>query len=567
MFKKLKQNRATKTCTVTRYARRVVAGEIVASKWVRLACKRHLDDLETGHERGLVWDQAASEHAQAFFSFLVHSKGRWAKQQFILSDWQEFLTGSIIGWKLASGERRFRIAFIELARKNGKTTWAAGLALYLLVCDGEAAAEIYSAATKKDQARLVFEDAKALVQRSPDLSEIVNSYKYYLEIPESRSKFEPLGADSDGLDGLNPFMIVCDEIHAWKSRDTWDVLLTGMGARTQPLALAITTAGDFSESIYNELRTDAESILEGVVKDDSVFGYIACLDAEDDWLDESTWKKANPNLGISLRIEELQKVVQEATRKPAAQNKIKRNRLGIRTNALNAWLQLDQWDKGANPTFNPSSLFGQQCWCALDIANTSDLTAFSLIFVVGMIKGEPIYRVLTWYFCPSDSKSQYAERLRRILYPMRDLGNVEFTEGESIDISRIEEVVIEQSKNYDIQAIAYDPWNCESTAQNLIDKGLNCFRFNQNIGNYNEPSKELEKAVIDGRLQHNGNPVTRWMASNVVTYMNGAGLIMPSRKSSREKIDGVVSIVMAIGCYLRVDAVGDSVYESRGIDE
>jgi phage terminase large subunit-like protein len=562
----LRPNTSRRSCPARRYAEAVIAGKIVVGKWVRLACERHLRDLASGHDRGLWWDQLAADHAVEFFGFLRHSKGRWNEEPFALAPWQAFIVASLFGWKRADGLRRFRIAFIELPRKNGKTTLAAAIALYLLVCDGEAGAEIYSAATKRDQAKLVFEDAKALVARCPELREIIQTFKYSLQIPAARSKFEPLGADADTADGLNPFVAVCDEIHAWKTRDLWDVLLTGMGSREQPLALAITTAGDFSDSIYNELHSDAEQVLEGVVSDDAVFGFIACLDAEDDWRDGTKWAKANPNLGVSLTRDELAEVIRRAERQPSSQNKVKRNRLGIRTSALNAWLRLDQWDRCGSP-WDVAELDGRTCYGALDLASTSDLAAFVLAFPWGESRGQPVYRLKCQFWCPADADDQPSEKLRRTLFPWAQAGHVEMTEGGAIDHSAIEAAVLAAQSRYDVRGLCYDPFNCESTAQRLAAAGLAVKRFNQNMGYFNEPSRAFERAVIDGRLLHGGNPVLRWMASNCVALTNGAGLIMPSRKKSRSKIDGIVAGVMAVGCHLKSDSEdGPSVYETRGFD-
>lgn len=557
-------------CRVEAYARDVVAGAVPACKWVRLACQRHLDDLAHAEERGLVWDAAGAAHALKFFDFLRHSKGRWNRERFILSAWQAFIVGCLFGWKRKDGTRRYRIAFIEVPRKNGKTTLAAAIGLYLLVCDREAGAEVYSAATKRDQAKLVFEDAKALVASCPGLAKRIERYRYSLQIPSSRSKFEPLGADSDTLDGLNPFVAICDEIHAWKSRDLWDVLLTGMGAREQPLALAITTAGDFADSIYNELRSDAEQILEAVgqpdgIRDDAVFAYIATVDAEDDWTDEAAWWKANPNLGVSLKIEELREVIGRAKRQPASQNKTKRNRLNIRTQSLKAWLRLDQWDKCAEP-FDEEELKGKPCWGGLDLASKDDLNAFSLVFPWGELRGRPVYRFKLWVWCPSDAEEFAAQKLRRKLFPWSPRW-VEFTEGATADYPLIEETILRASVDYDLKAVAFDPWGAESTAQRLVAAGVKAFKFIQNTRYYNEPCCAFERAVIDGRIRHNGNPLLRWMAGNATAAMNGDGFIMPSKKKSRDKIDGLVASVMALGCQLRVPAEdAASVYESRGFD-
>ncbi len=560
-------NRAREGCPVRAYAEGVVSGKVPACKWVRLACERHLRDLATAHERGLWWDQAAADHAVEFFGLLRHSKGRWNDQPFELSPWQAFIVGSLFGWKRWDGLRRFRIAFVEVPRKNGKTTLAAGIALYLFVCDGEAGAEVYSAATKKDQARLVFEDAKAFVARSPDLAKIVERWKVALEIPALRSKFVPLGADADSLDGLNPFVAVCDEIHAWKSRDLWDVLLTGMGAREQPLALPITTAGDFSDSIYNELHTDVEQVLEGVVSDDEVFGFIATIDAEDDWRDPAAWAKANPGLGVSLREDELATVITRAARQPSSQNKVKRNRLNVRTAALDAWVRLDLWDK-CGSRFEEAELLGKPCYGGLDIANTSDLAAFVLAFPWGLVKGEPVYRLKCWFWCPGESEEGAAgEKLRRKLFPWAQAGHVEFTDGTSIELSRIEAVVKESAKAYDLRMLCYDPWNAGATAQAMEAAGIRVERFTQNSNTYNEPSRAFERAVGDGRLNHNMNPVLRWMAANCVAKTNGAGYLMPDRKRSRDKIDGIPASIMAVAGEMRArfEEPTESIYEKRGL--
>lgn len=553
-------------CRVESYARDVIAGRIAAGRWVRLACERHLRDLESGPARGLRWDADAAAHAIEFFRFLRHSKGRWNDAPFTLAPWQAFIVGSLFGWKRADGLRRFRIAFVELPRKNGKTTLAAAIALYLFVCDGEAGAEIYSAATKRDQARLVFDDACALVRRCRDLAKLVKSHAHSLQIPEARSKFEPLGADADTVDGLNPFVAICDEIHAWKTRDLWDVLLTGMGAREQPLALAITTAGDFSDSIYNELHNDAEQILEGVVADDATFGFIACVDADDDWRDPAAWAKANPNLGVSLIESELSEVIRRAERQPSSQNKVKRNRLGIRTSALNAWLRLDQWDRCGSP-FDLAELDGRPCWAALDLASVSDLAALCLLFPWDAGERGQTFRLAAWLWCPAEAEDQQSEKLRRRIYPWAQAGYVEMTDGQAIDHGAIEATIGQLRKRFDVRALAFDPFNCESTAQRLAADGLKVAKFHQNLGSYTEASRAFEAAVIGGRLNHGGNPVLRWMASNTVAITNGAGHIMPSRKKSRDKIDGIVAAVMAMGCYLRVpDTEQSSIYETQGFD-
>lgn len=451
------------------------------------------------------------------------------------------------------------------------TTLAAAIGLYLLMCDGEAGAEIYAAATKRDQAKLVFEDAKALIAKSPELAEHVERYRYSITIHETRSKFEPLGADSDTLDGLNPFVAICDEIHAWKSRDLWDVLETGMGAREQPLMFAITTAGSFEDSIYNTLRVSAESMLEAVghrggMKDDGTFAFIACLDPEDDWLDHTKYEKANPNLGVSVQLDELKETVKRAKNQPASINVTKRNRLGIRTNALNAWLRLDLWDKSGEP-YDYDSLGGLPCWGGLDLSSTQDLAAFVLVFPIGGTTEKPIYRTRVWCWCPNEADDKSAEEMRIRLHPWEETGHIEFTNGSSVDIATIEATIKAAKTKYDIRSICFDPWQCESTAQRLAEDGLAMVKFPQNCATYNEPARAFERAVIDGRFQHGGNPLLRWMAGNCVIAENGAGFIMPSKRKSRDKVDAIVAAVMAVGCHLKVGDVDESsIYEKMGFD-
>ena len=563
-------NAAGPACPVVAYCEGVRSGAIVASKWIRFAVERHILDIETGRARGLWWDQEAAEHALSFFKLLRHSKGRWNDNRFELSPWQAFITGMIFGWKRRDGTRRFRRAFVDVPRKNGKTTYAAAIALYLLLCDGEAGAEIYAAATKRDQAKLVFEDAKALIAKSPDLAEHVERYRYAIMIPETRSKFEPLGADSDTLDGLNPFVAVCDEIHAWKSRDLWDVLETGMGAREQPLMFAITTAGSFEDSIYNTLRVSAEAMLEAVgqpkgLRDDGTFAFIACMDPEDDWLDSTKWAKANPNIGVSVQHDELRETIERAKNQPAMINITKRNRLGIRTNALNAWLRLDLWDR-ATANYELESLRGLPCYGGLDLSSTQDLAAFVLVFPVGGTAEKPVFRTRVWCWCPGEADSKSAEELRRRLFVWAP-EFIEFTSGSSVDIATIEDTIKRAQTEYDIKAVCFDPWQCEATAQRLVVGGLQMVKFPQNCATYNEPARAFERAVIDGRFEHGGNPLLRWMAGNCVIAENGAGMIMPSKRKSRDKVDAIVATVMAVGCHLKMGEKDDtSIYETQGFD-
>jgi phage terminase large subunit-like protein len=529
------------TCPARQYAEDVTAGRVIACKWVKLACKRHLADLADAHARGLVWDQDAADHALGFFAFLRHSKGRWNDEPFVLQPWQAFIVASLFGWKRADGTRRFRIAFVEVPRKNGKTTLAAGIGLYLLVADGEAGAEVYCAATKRDQAKLVFEDAKAMVARSPELAAIVERYRYSLQIPDARSKMEPLGADANTTDGLNPFAAICDEIHAWKSRDLWDVLLTGMGAREQPLALAITTAGDFSDSIYNVLHNDCEQLLEGVWdagQSDHIFAYVATTDSDDDWRSPVAWAKANPNLGVSLKESDLAETIRQAERIPSEQNKVKRLRLNIRTAALNSWLRLDQWDKGS-AGFDPADLDGKPCFGGLDMASTSDLASLVLAFPWEQVRGTGTTGSSAGSGVRGTRTGRAAEKLRRRLHPWAEAGHVEFTAGNQIDFARIEETAADGGAR---GSTSGQSLTTRSTARGRPAgwraAGLNMLRFPQGAAHFNEPSRYFEAAVTQaagscttGIRSSGGWPRTRSLKRTAPGKSTRAGKT-PARRST-----------------------------------
>src|SRR5512139_2470424 len=291
--------------TAEQYIDDVVAGRVSACHWVQQAAQRHIDDLEHGAERGLHFDQDAAEHVLKFFTILRHSKGEWAGRLIELEPWQQFLLWTLFGWKRADGTRRFRTAYIEVARKNGKSTMGAGIGLYLLAADGEPGAEIYSAATKRDQARITHLEAVRMVRSSPMLKRRIRTFRDNLNIEGTASKFEPLGADADTTDGLNIHGAIVDEIHAHKTREMWDRLDTATGARRQPLMFGITTAGYDRQSLCWTLNEYSKKVLDRVIDDDTFFGLIYTLDEGDDWQDEKTWIKANPNLNVSKKIDDL----------------------------------------------------------------------------------------------------------------------------------------------------------------------------------------------------------------------------------------------------------------------
>lgn len=551
-----------KNCPVKHYASKVLAGKIPAGKLVTLACQRHIDDLAQGKKRGLIWDGDEAQFAIDFFQLLKHSKGRWGGETFDLSPWQEFIVGSLFGWKRKDGTRRFRIAYSEIPRKNGKSTLAAGIGLFLLVADGEPGAEVYSAATKRDQARLTHSEAKRMVQSSSALRRHLSIFKDNLSVPASNSKYEPLGADADSLDGLNPSGLILDELHAWKTRDLWDVLDTARGARDQPLTFAITTAGVNEHSICGEQRSYSVRVLQGIIQDDSHFAYIATIDEGDDWRDPKAWRKANPNLGVSITEEYLSEQFKKAEASISSQNAMKRLYLDVWTRSIDGWLDMDSWNRCASIPVIPEELNGKPCWGGLDLASTNDIAAFVLVYFSFDDSGNRVWKVRPFFWVPEDGHSKREKQLREILHPWIMQGYVKETPGDVIDIATIEADIIDLSKSERIQEIAYDHWNAESTAQRLSLEGMTMVKFPQNLSNFTEPSKELEASVIAGRFGHGANPVLTWMASNTASISDGRGSIMPSRKKSIQKIDGIPATIQAMARAMFSD--GPSVYEASG---
>jgi phage terminase large subunit-like protein len=561
---------------VTAYARDVAAGKVVAGKLVRLAAERHLRDLKDGHRRGLRFDAAEAESAVEFWELCPHLRGTKAQagELLRLEPWQVFVVGSIYGWKRADGTRRFRVAWCEMGRKNGKTTLAYPAILYALTVDGEEGGEAYSTATKKDQAKLVFDLARRAVTRTPDLAAIITPYKHALTVEDTFSTAQALGADADTLDGLNPSLALADEIHKWRGRLLWDVIETGMGARRQPLLWAITTAGDEgAENVYGQEHDYSRQVLEGVVEDDARFAFIACLDPEDDWTDPKTWAKANPNLGVSVEAEEIGRAVAKATHSPSAANSVKRLRLGIRSQDADAWIPLQTWDAAADPRLTWESLKGFPCFGGLDLASTSDFAALALCFPLAAdltpaadITRPDLWGLLFRLWMPAEGRTWSENKLRELVRPWVDQGKVVSTEGDAIDADAIEAGVIAAAGHFDLMGLAFDPFNASQMAQHLTAAGIDATQFPQRLSSFAEPTRQTDEDLTTGKIRHDGNPCVRWMANNCVLVQNAAGHRMPSRKKSRNKIDGIVAAVMARGRAMLPAAPKLAYYETNPVE-
>lgn len=551
---------------VARYAQGVLDGSVTACHWLKRACERHAYDLATGSERGLWFDEQAGQHVIDFFGLLRHSKGEWAGQTITLEPWQQFVLWCLFGWMRDDGTRRFRTSYLEVARKNGKSTLAAGVGLYLLVADGEPGAEIYAAATKYQQAEIVFSEASRMVKSSPALRRRLQVFSQNIHITETASKMEPVCSQYQTLDGLNIHGAIVDEIHEHPSRNLWDVLVTGTGARRQPLVFGITTAGYDRQTLCWQLHEYTEKVLDQVLVDDSFFGVIYCLDAEDDWLDESCWAKANPNLGVSKYLKAMQVEAGQAREMPSQTNVFQRKHLDIWTQASERWMSAEHWEACALGV-DAAGLRGRVCYGGLDLSSNVDVTALAMVFPPET-EEEP-YRALLRFWIPQENM---LERVRKDRVPydvwVRQ-GFMAATPGNVIDYGFILAEVDELMRAYDVREIAFDRWGATKVAQSLAEMaGREDFlvQFGQGFVSMSPPMKALETLVLGHRLAHGGNPVLTWMAHNVVASVDAAGNIKPDKARSREKIDGIVALIMGLDRALRHED-SRSVYETRGIRE
>lgn len=497
-----------------------------------------------------------------FEKLLVHSKGEWAGKPFILQEWQrEDIIKPLFGWKRRSDNtRRYRTAYIEIPRKNGKSTLCAGIALYLTFADGEPGAEVYSAAADRDQARIVFEEAKAMVEASPALSEHGKAFRNTIVIKSERNTYKVISADAYTKHGLNAHGIVFDELHAQPNRELWDVLNTSVGARRQPLMVMITTAGVYDpESICWEQHEYARQVLDGVIDDSAFFGYIAAADEEDDWTSPVSWAKANPGLGETIKLDYLEGECRRAIASPAYQNTFRRLHLNQWTSQEERWLDMGAWNACKREL---PDLRGRTCFGGLDLSSTTDIAAYVLCFPPEE-ENEP-YWLVPYFWIP---QANMIERVRRDRVPydawVRD-GLMQTTPGNVIDYYYIEQTIRQLALDYQISEIAFDRWGATLIYQRLEEARQTMIQFGQGFASMSPPMKEFLKLILAKQIAHDGNPVLRWMADNVVARQDPAGNVKPDKSKSKNKIDGIVAAIMGLDRALRYTP---SVYETRGVME
>lgn len=529
---------------VSRYALSVVEGDVIAGTLVRLACERHLMDLETGADRGLYFDCKAASRILNFAPLVHHTTGHMAGKPFKLEPWQEFRHGSVFGWmKEKDGTRRFRRTYHQVAKKNGKTTDTAVPMLFTQLFDGEAAPQGYCAATTRDQAGLLFNELKRMVRGSPALSSLFQAWQSSIGSPKTNGVIRCLSRDGNSADGINPHFAARDEVHRWTDRELSDVVVNSMIARKQPIDWAITTAGADRASICGDLRSYAETVLRGDVVDDRMFAYVAEPDEEDDPGDPETWAKGNPNLGVAFTHEDFAEIYERAQVISGEMPNFRRLHLNLWTEGAQSWISRDVWDRTAQP-FNAADLYGRKAWVALDLSRTTDTTAIVLAIPV-----EDKIFLIAYTFLPEGAKGFIvrAQTENREFVAWRDDGWLEVHRGGSIDEDQIIERMQWLRDRFDIQEVAFDRWGMKYVANELEKRRFPMLEHGQGYASMSAPTKRFEECVINGRIRHGGNPVLAWAVSNIVLDVDAAENVKPNKKKATGRIDTGVAAIMALG--------------------
>lgn len=601
------------------YAERVRSGEIVACRWVRMACERHREDLK---RKDLIWDLEAALFKIGFFrDVLKLSAGQFEGKPFVLEPFEEFIIGSLFGWKMRDGNRRYQIAYVEEAKGNGKSALAAGIGHCMMLADGESRAEIYVAATKKDQAMNVFRPAVAMCDQSPHLAARLTKSGvlercWNLADAKSNSFFRPISSEDQNQSGPSPHCALVDEVHEHKNSVVIDMLSAGFKWRRQPLMFMITNSGFDREGVCWRYHEYGTRILKRTAENDRLFVFICALDSCekhwkegqeqpvdnclecDDWRVEGPhWLKANPNLGVSIAQEYLRNQVRKGLDMPAEENTVRRLNFCYWTNQATRWLSMQAWDS-CWEKIDYEALRGRSCIVGIDLANKIDIASVCLLFppsrlvfkdnAVQGLEGEDKtaelvlestdeFVVLPFFWIPKDT---ILEAMRRDDVPydawVRD-GLIEAPEGAVIDFEAIKRRLVAINTLYPIQSVftngaryhlaGFDPWGATEFANDMArDHNIKMIEVRQGYQTLSEPTKQMARLIRAKKLRHGGHPVLRWMADNVMVRTDPAGNVKPDKERSKKKIDGIVAMIIAFALAIRHPGAGaGSVYDRRGL--
>ena len=512
-----------------------------------------------------MFDEKKAERTVRFIENLKHTKGTWHGQPFNLLPWQEQIIRDVFGTVKEDGYRQYNSAYVEIPKKNGKSELAAAVALYMLAGDGEWGAEVYSCASDRQQASIVFDVAVDMVDQCPALKKRIKpvmSVKRLVYQP-TNSFYQVLSAEAYTKHGLNVHAVIFDELHAQPNRDLFDVMTKGSGdARKQPLFFLITTAGTDRNSVCYEQHQKALDIIEGRKIDPTYYPVIFGAKDDDDWTDENTWYKANPSLGFTIDIEKVRNAFISARENPAEENIFRQLRLDQWVKQSTRWMPMEKWD-ACNDKVDPERLIGRDCYAGLDLSSTTDITAFVLVFPPRT--EDEKYIILPFCWIPEENMHL---RVRRDHVPYdvwEKEGCLQTTSGNVIHYGFIEKFIEELGEKYHILEIAFDRWGATQMVQDLEDMGFTVVPFGQGYKDMSPPTKELMKLVLEKRIAHGGHKVLRWMMDNVFVRQDPAGNIKMDKEKSTEKIDAAVATVMALDRAIRNQGSTDSVYDTRGL--
>ena len=529
------------------YAEDVRAGVIPVCRLTRLAVDRWFRDLETAGSRGLHFDENAAARVFRFSGYCRQYEGEFAGLPLELQGWQCFEIANIYGWLREDGTRRFRIAYIRVPRKNGKTTKIAYVGCYGLLADGEGGPRVYSAATKREQAKELYDAALAMLEQSPKLSSLVRPYADRVVCPRNRGRLQALSKDSKSMDGLNVHYGLIDELHAHPNSAVWDVIKSARGARKQPLIIAITTAGVIPDSVDADQLDYATRVLEGAVEDDSYFALIYTVDDPEKWDQESEWIKANPNWGVSVNPDDMREQYRMAREIPSERIEFMTKRLNIAVRGEAKWMNLErlklcETDYDDQAPWNGNDEFkGEPAWGGLDLSSVEDMTA--LTFTVSH-KGKT--RTFVRAYLPQGALDRRLAKGDKSLERFVVSGHLQLTPGETVDYEYIKRDLRTALGYFQVQAVAFDRWNSNQLVNDMLAEGAPMVEFGQGFGSMSAPMKELMVRVLNQQLEYS-NPLFHWCAANLVTETNPAGDIKPDKSKVKEKIDAAVATIMALG--------------------
>lgn len=525
-----------------KYAQDVLAGNIVSCENIKLACKRFLSDLK---REDLEFREGVVDRAIDFIGTLKHFAGKSSGQPFILESWQQFIVANIIGWYWKdSGDRRFTSSYIEVSRKNGKTALAAALCLYYLIADGEDGAEVDLAANSKEQAKIAFSFCSSFTKQLDPLGNYLKPYRDQITFNINNSKLKVFAADDSKLDGFNASFGLVDEYHSAKNSKVRDVIKSSMGMRQNPHLCTITTAGfDKSLPCY-KLRTTGVEILNGLKVDDSLFIAIYSLDEGDDWTDQQNWVKCTPNLDVTVTSKYIREQVQSAINNPSEEVGVKTKTLNLWCDSSSVWMP-ESYIVKTSQSINLEDFKGCSCYIGVDLAATSDLTAVSYLVVK-----DSKYYFKTDYYLP---EAALKEKPDRELYKYwKQMGLIKVTEGNVTDYDYITNDLVSASEFLNIQAVGYDKYNATQWAIQATDLGLPLQEYPQTLGNFNKPTREIERLILSGKAVIDNNEINRWCFKNVTLKSDYNGNVKPNKSSKNKKIDGAIAMIQALGMFLIV---------------